>query len=59
MSVSEASSVPFTVIKLLPQKSPEWSSLVSGPEVKSSWEVTESDMVHCKLSDQGVGEGGK
>ena len=53
MSVSEASSVPFH------KKSSEWSSLVSGPEAKSSWEVTESDMVHCKLSDQGVGEGGK
>ena len=25
----------FTVIKLLPHKSPEWSSLVSGPEAKS------------------------
>ena len=40
MSMSEAFSVPFTVIKLLPHKSSEWSSLVSGPEAKSSSEIT-------------------
>ena len=40
MSMSEAYSVPFTVIKLLPHKTSEWSSLVSGPEAKSSSEIT-------------------
>ena len=39
MSMSESSSVPFSVMKLLPHKSSEWSSLVSGPEAKSS-EIT-------------------
>ena len=38
MSLSEAFFV-FTVIKLLLHKSPEWSSLVSRPEAKSSSEI--------------------
>ena len=29
----------FTVIKLLPHKNPEWSSLVADPEAKSSLEI--------------------
>lgn len=33
--------------------------LGSGPKAESSWEITEPDMLHCKLSDQRVGEGGK
>ena len=40
MSVSEAFSATFTVIKLPPHKSPEWSSLLSGPEAKSSSEIS-------------------
>ena len=39
MSMSKVFSVLFTVIKLLPHKSPEWSSLVSGPEGNSSLEI--------------------
>ena len=35
ISMSEVFPSLFTVIKLLPHKSPEWSSLVSGPEAKS------------------------
>ena len=39
MSMSESFSVPSTLIKLLPHKSSEWSSLVSGPKAKSSSEI--------------------
>ena len=41
MSMSEAFSVPFyTLIKLCYTKALDWSSLVPGPEVKSSSEIT-------------------
>ena len=39
MSMSEVSLSLFTVMKLQPHNSPEWSSLVSGPEAKSSSEI--------------------
>ena len=39
----------FIVIKLLLHKSPEWSSLVSGPEAKSL-EITNPTPFHHKLS---------
>ena len=43
----------FTLIKLLPHKSPEWSSLVSGPEAKSS-EIMNPTPFHHKLATRSL-----
>ena len=40
----------FTVVKFLPHKSPEWSSLFTDPEAKFSSLDHKSNIVHCKLS---------
>ena len=40
----------FIVTKLLPHKSPEWSSLFTDPEAKFSSLDHKSNIVHCKLS---------
>ena len=44
------SLVFFIVTKLLPHKSPEWSSLFTDPEAKFSSLDHKSNIVHCKLS---------
>ena len=43
----------YTVIKLLPHKSPEWSSLLSGPEAKSS-EIMNPTPFHHKLATRSL-----
>ena len=43
----------FIVTKLLPHKSPEWSSLVSGPEAKSS-EIMNPTPFHHKLATRSL-----
>ena len=51
MSMSEAFSVPFdTLIKLCYTKALERSSLVPGPEAKSSLEITNPTWFTVKLS---------
>ena len=51
MSMSDTFSFPFlTIINLCYTKALEWSSLIPGPEAKSSSQVTKSDPVHHKLS---------
>ena len=63
MSMSEAFSVPFyTLIKLCYTKALEWSSLVPGPEVKSSSEIMNptpfTESYHCGLHSASDGASG-